>query len=80
MGGGGSKGKDGIYEKDTNNFNATKKDPVKNRFQDYENPIQFNMDTNLNNRYIIFLIIIFFFILLILKSLLFRKRKKIIYK
>jgi len=76
MGGGGSKDKDGIYKIDINEFNATKKDPVKNRFQDYENPIQFNMDTNLNNRYIIFLIIIFFFILLILKSLLFKRRKK----
>lgn len=76
MGGGGSKGKDGIYQMETNNFNATKKDTVKNRFQDYENPIQFNIDTNLNNRYIIILIIIFFFILLILKSLLFKKRKK----
>jgi len=80
MGAGGSKGKDGIYEIDTNNLEATKKDSVKNRFQDYENPIQFNMDTNLNNRYIIIFIIIFLFILLILKSLLFKRRKKIIYK
>ena len=29
MGGGGSKGKDGIYQMETNNFNATKKDTVK---------------------------------------------------
>lgn len=76
MGGGGSKGASGIYNTDINNLNAIKKDPVKNRFEDYENPIQFNIDANLNNRYIIILIIIFFFILLILKSLLFRKRKK----
>jgi hypothetical protein len=72
MGGGGSK--DAIRV--NNEEDPAKKDPIKSRFQDYENPIQFNIDANLNNRYIIILIIIFFFMLLILKSLLFRRRKK----
>jgi hypothetical protein len=76
MGGGGSKGSIGIYNTDPDNTAAIKEDPIKNRFQDYENPIQFNIDTKSDNRYIVILIIIFFFTLLILKSLLFTKRKK----
>lgn len=76
MGGGGSKGASSLYKTNPNNIAATKEDPIVGRFQDYENPIQLNIYTNSDNRYIIISIIIFLFFLLMLKSLLFRARKK----
>lgn len=76
MGGGGSKGASSLYNTNPNNITAIKEDPIVGRFQDYENPIQFNIYTNSDNRYIIISIIIFLFFLLMLKSLLFRARKK----
>jgi hypothetical protein len=80
MGSGGSKGATELVKKDPINTTSIKEDPIDGRFQDYENPIQFNINTVSDNRYIIIFIIIFLFILLILKSLLFKRRKKIIYK
>lgn len=76
MGGGGSKGVSSLYNTNPNNIAVTKEDPNVGRFQDYENPIQYNIFTKSDNRYIIIFIIIFLFFLLMLKSLLFRARKK----
>jgi hypothetical protein len=76
MGGGGSKDVSNLHKIDPNTTSVIKEDPNVGRFQDYENPIQFNIITKSDNRYIIIFIIICLFLLLFLNSLLFKKRKK----
>jgi hypothetical protein len=76
MGGGGSKGVSDLHKIDPVTTAVVKEDPNVGRFQDYENPIQFNIISKSDNRYIIIFIIICLFLLLFLNSLLFTKRKK----
>lgn len=75
MGGGNSKGAADVYEIPKSTLDPTKKDPVTAAFEDYEKGVQINMNTGIDNRYIII-----FIILLLTLLLLFKIRKKIRYK